>query len=241
MKINNSLEDIALKTAIYFGHLGRKLSTRDSLGRIILGSNDDYYKSPCFVYLFQTEHPEYRKFGISSNPELRSKTCKKYERDLYKELLFSFCCADRITACAIEQALIERPENLTVFASHHLWLRPKVEKYIEYEKKQFEFFKGRRHNTELTVMPKDEVEKIILELSNDWKNCDPLQFFNKHAPERMEDLNNQMRGLLNKYLFVVCNSDSLMLTGKRDLNGRKIVPLEEVPKIYKEIYGKEMI
>ena len=93
--MGTSLENLALKASIYFGHLGRKLHLKDSLGRIILGSNDNYYKSSCFVYLYQTDYPEYRKFGISKEPEKRASTCRKAEKDLYKELLFTFKCSCR--------------------------------------------------------------------------------------------------------------------------------------------------
>ena len=239
--METTLENIAFRTAIYFGHLSRKLSSRDSLGRILLGSNDSYYKSPCYVYLYQTDYKDYRKFGISQSPEKRATTCNKAEKDLYKELLFSFKCNDRFAACAIEQGLIQRPENLTVFASHHLSLRPKVEKYLEDERKQFDFFKKRgSHCTELTVLNKEEIEEIVYELFEDWKNLSSLEFFNKHAPEKMEDLNKQIYGLLNNNLFLVKSDDSLSLTSKRDLGGREIVPLKKIPEVYKEIYGREM-
>tara|TARA_B100000212_G_scaffold336285_1_gene309404 strand:- start:226 stop:948 length:723 start_codon:yes stop_codon:yes gene_type:complete len=240
--MKTTLESIAFRTAIYFGHLSRQLSSRDSFGRILLGSNDSYYKCPCYVYLFQTDYEEYRKFGISKFPEKRAKTCNKTEKDLYKELLFSFKCDDRFTACAIEQGLIERPENLTVFASHHLFLRPKVEKYLEHERRQFDFFKKRgSHCTELTVLNKEEIEEIVQELFEDWKNLSAHEFFNKHAPETMERLNKNIKGLLNNYLFLAKGEDYLTLTSKRDLAGREIVPLEKIPEVYKEIYGKEMI
>ena len=239
--METTLENIALRTAIYFGHLGRKLSSRDSLGRIILGSNDNYYKSPCYVYLYQTEYEDYKKFGISKSPEKRASTCKKNEKDLYKELLFTFKCDDRFSACAIEQGLIERPENLTVFASHHLFLRPKVEKYLEHESRTFDFFKKRgSHCTELTVLNKEEIEEIVQELFEDWKNLSSLKFFNKHAPERMQDLNKLIRGLLNNYLFLAKVDKSLILTDKRDLAGREIIPLENIPEVYKKIHGREM-
>ena len=239
--MENILENIAFRTAIYFGHLSRKLSSRDSLGRILLGSNDSYYKSPCYVYLYQTDYKDYRKFGISKSPEKRATTCNKSEKDLYKELLFSFKCNDRFAACAIEQGLIQRPENLTVFSSHALFLRPKVEKYLEDERKQFDFFKNRgSHCTELTVLDKEEIEEIVQELFEDWKNLSSHEFFNKHAPEIMERLNKNINGLLNNYLFLAKGENYLTLTDKRDLAGREIIPLEKIPEVYKEIYGREM-
>tara|TARA_A100001388_G_C28721853_1_gene476818 strand:- start:126 stop:911 length:786 start_codon:yes stop_codon:yes gene_type:complete len=261
--MSESLEEIALRTAIFLGHMQHRLKTKDSLGRILLGSNDSYYKEECFLYLYQTNYPEYRKFGISNNPEKRAITAKKYNQDLYKELLFSFKCKDRITACAIEHGLIQRPENLTVFASHHLSIREKDKRYVHLESKAIDFFQRRGiHNTELTTMSKKEVQEIVLMLFDDWENLSKLQFFNKHAPEDMDKLNGQIDGLLNKTIVVVNRANSLLLTGKSnyekfnpekqefeplvypwkfDVKGDKYVPLKDVPNTYKKIYKKEMI
>lgn len=92
-------------------------------------------------------------------------------------------------------------------------------------------------------MKKEEIESIIKELFKDWNNLSPIEFFNKNAPERMEDLNIQIRELLNNELFVIKGENYLMLSGKRKINysGHEIVPLEKVPDVYREIYGREMI
>ena len=125
-----SLEDIALLVACYWA--GRlKWKEGDTLARALLGSDAPKYKKPCSVYLYQTDYPELIKFGISVDPVKRGKTVRKNQKDFYKELLFSLECKDRITALAIEQALIQWPENLSVFSPHHMSTPPEHGRYAE--------------------------------------------------------------------------------------------------------------
>ena len=114
-----SREEIALLVACYVrGGLSRK--SGDTLARAHLGSSSPYYQKPCSVYLYKTDFEGLIKFGISADPVKRGLNPGKKLKPLYKELLFSFDCEDRLTALAIEQALIQRRENLWVMAPHHI-------------------------------------------------------------------------------------------------------------------------
>lgn len=301
--MKSSLENIALKCAIYFGRLGRdKLKLKDNLGRVILGSDDPFYKKPCFIYLYQTSCKEFLKFGISSDPEKRAKRCKKDEKDLYEKLLFSMKFENRMTACAIEQALIEHPRNLVFFRPHHIRIPKEIYEY-EHEDKihwddigplgrpmskaRFNFYKsfGYERNieevkerffnrrglisNELTTMSKQEVEDFVLELLNAWNQMERIEYFNKYALDKMLDVNNHVKGLLNKTVIVTrdkwkdvdgTKKEGMGLLEKKNLDkfipeiqdfesmrypfplerNQKYIPLKKAPKVYEEIYGYEM-
>ena len=116
-------------------------------------------------------------------------------------------------------------------------------------------------NTELTFMSPAKLKRLIRELHEDWKNRTPRQFFEKHAPDRMQDLDEQVKELLGKTLVVVqkgsnhisiaskTNYDKFIPEEKRfeqyvypfELGeGEVYIPLEEVPEKWLEITGKEM-
>jgi hypothetical protein len=64
-----------------------------------------WFSAPCCLYLFQTAIPGYRKFGISKNPEERARTCKKHEKQLYKQSLAVYEASSRAEALLIENAI----------------------------------------------------------------------------------------------------------------------------------------
>jgi len=261
---DRSLEDIALLVACYWrGGLSRK--NGDSLARALLGSEAPKYKKPCSVYLFQTDYPELIKFGISVDPIKRAKSVSKGQKDLYKELLFSLECKDRMTALAIEQALIQRPENLSVFAPHHLDTPPEDGRYAKQYDRFYEIQgqrekKGGTYNTELSFMSAVQLKKLVSELKNAWESMTPIQFFEKHAPERMKDIYEQKQEFLDKTLVIVQFGMHLTTACKvnygnfieKDQDFEHLVypfelpfaniyiPLEKVPDKYKQLYGKEM-
>ena len=243
--INNSLEDIAFRTAVYFTG---NMKTKDSFGRALLGSNEEYFKKTCFIYLYQTEYKGFLKFGISNNPEKRAKTSTK-NRDLYAVLLFSLKCDDRMTALAVEQALIQKIENLAVTKPHQ------INNFIikkEFEEKHllFEELKKIRGSsfgtTEITMMPMEKIQELILEFIDSWNDSTPREFFNLHAQIKMKNINQTVENLLNQkeiILKIGSKDPTLHLWGSTINIDEKyeIIPLENVPLEYKKIYGKEMI
>ena len=262
--IERSLEDIALLVACYWA--GRLLwKDGDTLARALLGSDAPKYKKPCSVYLYQTDYPELIKFGISVDPVKRGKTANKNQKDFYKELLFSLKCKDRITALALEQALIQWPENLSVFAPHHMSTPREDGRYAEQYSRFYEI-QGQReknggtYNTELSFMPAAQLEKLILELKDSWECKTPSEFFEKHAPDRMKDIYEKKQELLDKTCVITQTGMGLSCATKKNFDnfikekqdyeslvypfelpdGEIYIPLEQVPDKYQQLYGKEM-
>ena len=74
---------------------------------VIYASNGltPWLSSLCSLYLYQTNKPEYRKFGISKDPDERARTCASHERPLYIQRLATYEAPSRAVALLIEESI----------------------------------------------------------------------------------------------------------------------------------------
>lgn len=61
--------------------------------------------APCSLYLYQTNIPQYRKFGISKNPDERARACARHEKPLYQQDLATYEAKSRAEALLIENSI----------------------------------------------------------------------------------------------------------------------------------------
>lgn len=64
-----------------------------------------WFSAPCMLYLYQTNNPKYRKFGISYDPDERARSCSGHERSLYKKRIAVYVARSRAEALLIEKSI----------------------------------------------------------------------------------------------------------------------------------------
>ena len=83
------------------------MQKRPDIPQVIYASNGltPWLSAPCSLCLYQTNKPEYRKFGISKDPDKRVRTCARHERHLYIQRLATYEAPSRAVALLIEESI----------------------------------------------------------------------------------------------------------------------------------------
>ena len=133
------------------------------------------------VYLYQTSVRNLKKFGVSNDHSVRAKQGGK---TTYKKYLSSFKCSTRREALSIEFCLMEEKHKLRDFPYSFF---NKEQEWID-NKKMFEDYqlkieKYKLLPNELSFIPVELFNKLIPEMSLDFKRLDIFEFFKKHSPK----------------------------------------------------------
>ena len=174
-KVDFDLNDPLTKAAILYSRVPRYETSVEHIALNLISEKD---KEPCDVYLYQTEDPDIRKFGISKNADKRGKNTSKNEKARYKELLSKHRFQHRWQAICIEWAIC-REGALTKKPSNHVHIYSNLI----------------GNSTELTDMNAEEFDEIVVILASHLNAVGAMQFLTTYEPDMFKKAEENIKRL----------------------------------------------
>jgi hypothetical protein len=177
----------ALSVAAYLDCNGATFA--DYIGKTLLSPLPCRLKEPACLYVFETIEPGVFKFGISKDPTLRAKRCKRSEKPLYDKPMLNIQCVDRQQAISFEQAILELNVELDA---------------IPLQQDLRRFFKS----TELTSIKPCMLKEIINGYFADWQSLGSQSFLFHHCSGALSMLGETIEQLTSGNLLPAISCDN---------------------------------